>query len=84
MRKLNYNYDDANDILYVAFANKSFSYGDEIIDGCVIMKDFDSNKITGFTIFDFMDKYKTNRLPILELPVKINYSVDIIPFLTNF
>jgi uncharacterized protein YuzE len=80
---MNLNYDNKNDILYLAFADKSYSYGDEDDNGCVIMKDFGSDEITGVTIFDFMSKYNKNQLPFLNLPVQINYNDDIIPFLAK-
>lgn len=38
------------------------------------MRDITTDKITGFTIFDFMKKYKAGILPKLNLPIKIIFS----------
>lgn len=49
----NITYDSKYDILYVNFRTSSNSYGEEDIDHLVIFKDFDTEEITGLTIFDF-------------------------------
>jgi len=76
---LNLNYDSAFDVLYLGFADKSNSYGDEIKNGHVLMIDEDTQTITGLTIFDFMHRYKNGTLEDLSLPISIDYAVDVIP-----
>jgi len=76
---LNLHYDKNNDILYLGFADKSTSYGDEVADGYVLMKDYVTENITGVTILDFMAKYKTNSIPSHPLPIDIDYEKNIIP-----
>ena len=49
----NITYDSKYDILYVNFRTSPNSYGEEDIDHLVIFKDFDTEEITGLTIFDF-------------------------------
>jgi len=75
---LSLNYDRKNDILYLGFADKSNSYGDEIEDGFVVMRDIITEKVTGFTIFDFSEKYKDNKLSDLSFPVAIDFDRDVI------
>ena len=50
---IGYNYDARFDVLYLAFADKSTSYGNEDDDGIIIMRDMYSGVITGITIFNF-------------------------------
>ncbi len=38
------------------------------------MRDMTTDKITGFTIFDFMKKYEAGILPKLNLPIKTIFS----------
>lgn len=46
------SYDEKYDILYLSFFDRSRSYGDEE-DGIVIMRDMETDEITGITIYDF-------------------------------
>ena len=52
------SYNREYDILYCAFSDKSNSYGDEEPDNIVIMRDIDTEEITGVTILDFIKMYK--------------------------
>ena len=70
------NLDTKYDVLYVTIADRSRSYGDESDDGVVTMRDMATDEITGFIIFDFMEKYKAGILPKLNLPVKIIFSLS--------
>lgn len=51
-------YDEKNDVMYISFFDSGNSRGDEIINGLVILRDNDSNSVTGITIFDFSKKFK--------------------------
>ena len=75
---LNLNYDQKNDILYLGFADKSNSYGDEIEDGFVVMRDILTEKITGFTIFDFKKRYNDNTLANIPIPISVDFDKDVI------
>lgn len=48
--KINFDFDENNNILYVSLADMSNSYGDENIDGVIIFRDIDTDKVTGVTI----------------------------------
>lgn len=77
---LNLNYDNRYDILYVGISDKKNSIGDEEYDGLLVLRDIQSNNITGLTIFDFFERYKTNRLPAFPLEVKQNVRREIDSF----
>ena len=44
------DYDEKHDVLYVAIGDKANSYGDDSEDDVLVMRDFDTDRITGFTI----------------------------------
>lgn len=50
MRRIDYDYE--NDILYISFSDQSNLYGDDISENITIRKDWDTDEITGITIFD--------------------------------
>ena len=61
---LSLNYDEKFDVLYLGFADKRNSYGEENDKGVVTFRDFCSNEITGVTIFGFKERFEglSNRL----------------------
>jgi len=67
---LDLSYDKQFDILYVSISSTSASYGDEAIDGLVVLRDLFTEDITGITIFDFKAKFERGSLP--PLPIKVN------------
>ncbi len=75
---LSLNYDHKNDILYLGFSDRSNSYGDEIVDGFVILYDLGSHLVTGVTIFDFLAKYHANQLNSLPMPIDIDFDKEVI------
>jgi len=52
MRERLINYDSKYDILYIATKNNRPAIGEEPIDGVIIRRAIDNNKIIGVTIFD--------------------------------
>lgn len=54
----NITYDNQFDVLYVKFKDSSNSYGDEDTDYLVVFKDFDTDEVTGLTVFDFNKLFK--------------------------
>lgn len=53
--KLEINYDREADVLYIGIKDRSNSYGDEFGD-LILLKDMDTEEITGLTIMDFSIK----------------------------
>lgn len=76
---LNVNLDSKNDVLYIKLLDTRNSFGDEIENGLVILRDMDNDNITGVTIFDFIKKYKENKVSDINLPIEINFERDVIP-----
>lgn len=50
------DYDKKFDVLYISLGDKDNSYGDDSKDDFIIMRDIDTNEITGITIFNFLEK----------------------------
>lgn len=74
---LTVNHDQKNDVLYIGLGDRSNSYGDEIFSGIIALFDMDTEELTGITILDFQEKYKSHQLN--KLPIPINFERDIIP-----
>ena len=55
------SYDNKFDVLYFSFEESNNSYGDEIDDNIVMMKDIDTNNITGITVMGFLRLYSTKK-----------------------
>ena len=79
MQTMKIDYDRRFDTLYVAVSSNLNSYGDDSSNGVVIMRDMDTDAVTGITILSFLKKYKSGCLP--ELPPDIGLSIesDILP-----
>ncbi len=54
------SYDNKYDVLYFTLDENDNSYGDEIDDNIVFMKDIDTNEITGITVMGFLKYYHNN------------------------
>lgn len=80
---LNLDLDRKNDILYIKINDTSNSYGDEVENGVVILKDIEDDEVTGVTIFDFLQKYKDGRIKKLKLPVNIDFNGAFAGFMKN-
>lgn len=54
------SYDKKFDVLYFCIDENDNSYGDEIDDSIVFMKDIETNNITGITVMDYLKIYHNN------------------------
>lgn len=79
MQTMKIDYDRRFDTLYAAVSSNLNSYGDDSSNGVVIMRNMDTDAVTGITILSFLKKYKSGCLP--ELPPDIGLSIesDILP-----
>jgi len=80
---INLNYDNKFDVLYIAFGNEEYrknSLADEEYNGLVVMRDEDTDDVTGLIVYGFKDKYYKNKIPIFPTDVKINMERDVFPF----
>jgi len=80
---LSQNYDAAHDVLYLGFADRQNSYGDEVCDDVIVLKDADTEAITGVTILDFLRHYRNDTLCNLPVLNEINFERDVIPQIQN-
>lgn len=69
---LKINYDKKFDVLYVTIGEPKPSYGDEETPGLVILKDINTDEITGVTIFDFKKRLENNMIDELNIPIKLD------------
>ncbi|CDA90810.1 hypothetical conserved protein [Firmicutes bacterium CAG:238] len=76
---LNLDWDKRYDILYIRISDTSNSYGDEVENGLVILRDMEDETITGVTIFDFVKRYNAGTLESLKIPININFDKDVYP-----
>lgn len=83
METMKYDYDSRHDTLYVAFAPKNNSYGDDSQAGIILMRDIETDDITGFTILSFLKKWKSQSLPKLPESLNISLEDDILPLLLS-
>ncbi|MDE7011420.1 MAG: DUF2283 domain-containing protein [Oscillospiraceae bacterium] len=79
MQAMRINYDRRFDTLYVTFTGNENSYGDDSLNSVILMRDLDTDAITGMTILSFMKKVQTNSLPKLPSEVGISIEKDILP-----
>lgn len=54
------DYDQKFDVLYYNMSNTENSYGDEIDDNIVLLRDIDTDKITGVTIIGYNQLFVVN------------------------
>ena len=52
------DYDKKNDILYIKIGDTFTSYGDEVQNGVVVLRSYESDNTAGITIFDFKKKFE--------------------------
>ena len=67
------SYDEINDILYLRFDSSVNSYGDEETPGIVLMKDMDTDAITGITVFYPKLKHDDREAKLKQL----GYDIDL-------
>lgn len=67
------DYDKKFDVLYCKIANTDNSYGDEIDNNIVILRDMETDSVTGVTIIGYEKFVKKNRQKIKI----INQYIDI-------
>lgn len=73
------NYDKNYDVLYMGVADNSNSYGADMENDINVFRDVDTDAITGFVIFGFMNKFNNHSLPLISEPLAIDFSNDVIP-----
>jgi hypothetical protein len=59
-------YDAEHDVIYVTFADKSNSYGEDISDSITVMRDYGTDSITGLIIYDYKSLKQTGALGALS------------------
>ncbi len=85
MRTMKINYDSRFDTLYLTFSSSDNSYGDDSSDSIILLRDMDTEEITGLTILSFLKKYRAKTLPkrLSELDISIEALADEVRHLAN-
>lgn len=83
MNRFQIDYDAKFDTLYVGIKNRATSYGDDSLGDIIILRDIDTDDITGFTILSFFKKYYNHRLPVLPNELKCSFEKDILPVIQS-
>lgn len=60
--RLIFSYDQEADVLYVSIGNPKPGISEETKDGIVLRYDVDTNKLIGFTIVDFLARFKGEKV----------------------
>lgn len=67
------DYDSVNDILYVHFANdRGMSYASESPSGFEIMRDMDTDEVTGFMVYYAKSKENERKAQLVNLGYELN------------
>lgn len=69
------DYDKKYDVLYCKIANTDNSYGDEIDNNIVVLRDMDTDIVTGITIIGYEKFVKQNiqKINIIRQYININF-----------
>lgn len=73
LQEIRTNYDEKFDVLYARFADVGSSYGDDETPGLIYTRDVESDKVMGITIYGFLKKYKSKKLPVLTDEIPVTY-----------
>lgn len=69
------SYDANHDLLYITFTtDRSQSYGEQEEDGIEVMRDMETEEITGLMVFDACDENKIRQKSLQNLGFDINVS----------
>lgn len=71
-RKINISYDKDHDVLYVSLGAPKPSYCDTDIEGILIRRAMDNNRLSGITIMDFSRKTREQLKRTIPFKVDIN------------
>lgn len=61
------DYDTNSDVLYLSYGEPREAISDEITDGVLVRRDFETDEVVGVTILDFLYRFK-NHPSAITLP----------------
>ena len=68
------DYDNKYDVLYCLIDDTSNSYGGELDSNIVLLRDIDTEKVTGITVLDFKRSFCRNKQIAITLNKYFNVS----------
>lgn len=70
------SYDEKNDILYIYYKGRDYSYGAESPDDFVTFRTINDNRLTGYLIYGFKDKVDRGALDISQFDLVFKVTID--------
>ena len=64
--RIQFNYDKKFDVLYYRWDRTDNTYGDEVEDDIILLRDIEANNIKGITVLNFKKRYYSNQTYMLE------------------
>lgn len=68
--KINYDYDEDDDILYISIGKPTPAITEEKEEGILLRRSIENNKIIGVTILDYKDRLKKKEK--INIPKQFN------------
>lgn len=70
------SYDERNDILYIYYKGRDYSYGTEDPDGFVTFRSIADDSLTGYLIYGFKDKIGSGVIDISKCDLVFKVAID--------
>ena len=70
------SYDEKNDILYIYYKGRDYSYGTEGPDDFVTFRSISDDRLTGYLIYGFKDKINRGVLDISQFDLVFKVTID--------
>lgn len=70
------SYDEKNDILYIYYKGRDYSYGTEDPDDFVTFRSIEDDRLTGYLIYRFRDKVSRGVLDISKLDLVFKVAIS--------
>ena len=70
------SYDERNDILYIYYKGKDYSYGTEEPDDFVTFRSINDDRLTGYLIYGFKDKVSRGVIDTSRFDLVFKVTID--------
>ena len=70
------SYDERNDILYIYYKGRDYSYGNEELDDFVTFRSITDDRLTGYLIYGFKDKVKRGVIDTSRFDLVFKVTID--------
>lgn len=70
------SYDEKNDILYIYYKGRDYSYGTEDPEDFVTFRSIEDDSLTGYLIYGFKDKVNRGVIDISKFDLVFKVAID--------